>query len=119
MSTKHILTAILVAVSAPWCFAQDETPPAELRVLQSYVGVWDAEIEVWPQGMDAPSITFQGAETNRAYGKYWIASDFDSVFMGQTMKIHSIVGYDLDGKKVSRHDHRPWTLPGQHDGRFR
>ena len=82
-------------------FAKDEPgPPKELASLRTWVGIWDAEIEVWPQGLDKPSIKFEGVETNRAYDKYWIASDFDSTFNGQLTRVHSIVGYDLDQRKL-------------------
>ena len=87
------------------CLAQEEpaSKPIELQVLKDSIGVWDAKIEVWPKGLDAPSITFTGVETNRAYGAYWIASDFDSEFGGQTTKVHSIVGYDLEeGRMVGK-----------------
>ena len=42
---------------------------------------------------------------------YWIASDFDSEFNGETMKVHSIVGYDLDEKKMvgTVIDHGPYA----------
>lgn len=82
--------------------AQETTAskPAELAALKASVGVWDAEFEVWSQGPDAPSMKFKGVETNTAFGKYWIASDLDTEFMGQTMKVHSIIGYDLDKKKM-------------------
>ncbi len=84
------------------CHAQNKpkSQPAELDVLKSYVGTWDADIEVWPQGPDATSIKLKGVEKNRAYGKYWLASDLDSQFMGQTMKVHSIVGFDVDQKQL-------------------
>ena len=80
-------------------------------MLKASIGVWDAEIEVWPQGPDAASIKFKGVETNRPYGQYWIASDFDSEFMGQTMKVHSIVGYDLQQMKLVGMviDHGPYA----------
>ena len=83
-------------------YAQEEKTeePIELEVLKAAVGVWDAKIEVWPEGPDSDPITFSGVETNRAFGKHWIASDFDSEFMNQTMSIHSIVGYDLDEKRL-------------------
>ena len=103
------------------CIAQEEpkSKPIELEVLKAYIGVWDAEIEVWPAGTDSPSTTFKGVETNRPYGEYWIASDFDSEFMGQTMKIHSIVGYDLDQKKLvgTVIDHAPYAarMTGDYD----
>lgn len=103
------------------CVAQDkpDAKPIELAVLKAAIGVWDAEIEVWPQGLDSPSIKFKGVETNRAFGEHWIASDFDSKFMGQTVKVHSIVGYDLDRKKMvgTVIDHGPYaaSMTGDYD----
>lgn len=96
-----LAAALLLGFGFP-SIAQEKpkSTPIELEVLKAAVGVWDAEIEVWSQGLDSPSIKFKGVETNRPYGEYWIASDFDSEFMGQTMKVHSIVGYDLDRKKM-------------------
>lgn len=99
-----------------------ETPepkPIKLEVLKAYIGVWDAEIEVWASGLDSPPITFKGVETNRAYGEYWIASDFDSEFMDQTIKVDSIVGYDFEEKKMAGTiiDHGPYaaTMTGDLD----
>jgi len=121
MLTKYALAATLIFGVALSCIAQ-ETPkskPIELEVLKAYIGVWDAEIEVWPAGPDSPSTTFKGVETNRPYGEYWIASDFDSEFMGQTMKVHSVVGYDLDEKKMvgTIIDHGPYAarMTGDYD----
>lgn len=121
MPTKHVLAAVLIIAAAVPCGAQErpDSTPIELEVLSSYVGVWDAQIEVWPQGLDSPSITFQGVETNRPYGEYWIASDFDFEYMGQTMGVHSIVGYDLDRKKMvgTVIDNGPYsaTMTGEYD----
>jgi hypothetical protein len=102
MLFKSTLSAALILGLVLSCDAQEkpEANPIELEVLKASLGVWDAEIEVWAQGLDSPSIKFKGMETNRPYGEHWIASDFDSEFMGQTMKVHSIVGYDLDRKKL-------------------
>lgn len=55
-----------------------DSKPIELQVLESWIGVWGAELEVWPEGSDAASVKFTGVETNRGFGEYWIASDFDS-----------------------------------------
>ncbi len=113
-------TALVFGISLPSIAQQKpKSKPIELEVLKASVGVWDAEIEVWPKGLDSPSIKFKGVETIRPYGEYWIASDFDSEFMGQTMKIHSIVGYDLDQKKMVGMiiDHGPYaaTMTGEYD----
>jgi hypothetical protein len=87
--------------------------------LKASIGVWDAEIEVWPEGPESPSIKFKGVETNRPYGEYWIASDFDSEYMGQTMKVHSVVGCDLDQKRMvgTIIDHGPYaaSMTGDYD----
>ena len=98
---------------------ESKSEPVELEVIEASVGVWDAEIEVWPQGPEAASMKFNGVETNRPYGEYWISSDFDSEINGQVMKVHSIVGYDLDlGKLVGKViDHGPYAakMTGEYD----
>ncbi len=125
MLTRFGLTTVLVVGLAVSCKAQEgpASKPAELEVLKASVGVWDAEIEVWPQGLDSPSTTFTGVETNRAYGEYWIASDFDSEFMGQTMKVHSIVGYDPEQKRLvgTVIDHGPYaaSMTGDYDAKLK
>ena len=92
---------------------------SELDVLKASIGVWDAEIEIWPQGPDSASIKLKGVETNRPYGEHWLASDFDSEYGGQTMAVHSIVGYDLDEKKLvgTIVDHGPYAarMTGEYD----
>ncbi len=121
MFIKSALSTTLVFGLALSCIAQEKTKskPIELEVLKASIGVWDAEIEIWPQGPDSPSIKLKGVETNRPYGEYWLASDFDSEFMGQTMKVHSIVGYDLDQKKMvgTVIDHGPYaaSMTGDYD----
>lgn len=121
MPDKSALCTVLLFGLALSCMAQEkpQATPVELEVLQASAGIWDAEIEVWPHGPDSSSITFKGVETNRPYGEYWLASDFDSEFMGQTMKVHSIVGYDLDRKQLvgTIIDHGPYaaTMTGEYD----
>lgn len=121
MKTRIVLSAALV-ISAALAGGAQEAPsatPIELEVLKASIGVWDAEIEVWMEGLDSPPITFNGVETNRPYGDYWFASDFDSEVMGQTLKVHSIVGYDLDRRKLvgTIVDHGPYaaTMIGEYD----
>ena len=112
---------MLVFSLALTCIAQEEeeAKPVELEVIKGSIGVWDAEIEVWAQGHDSPPIKLKGVETNRPYGEYWLASDFDSEFMGQTMKLHSIVGYDLDQKRLvgTTVDNGPYaaSMTGEYD----
>lgn len=124
MNVKMILSISFLFGLTSSCMA-DEIPesnkPVELNVLKESLGVWDAEIEVWPQGLDSPSIKFKGVETNRPFGEHRIASDFDSEYMGETMKVHSIVGYDLDRKKMvgTVIDHGPYAakMSGDYDAK--
>lgn len=96
----------------------EEEKPVELEALQAHVGVWDAQINVWASGPDADPLTFKGVETIRVYGEYWIVSDFDSEMNGETMRVHSVVGYDLDkGQLVGTIvDHGPYaaTMTGEY-----
>jgi hypothetical protein len=117
---SKLVTTLIFGITRS-CIAQGESAskPSELEVLKQSVGVWDAEIEIWPAGPDSRSIKFKGVETNRPYGEYWIASDFDSEYEGQITKVHSIVGYDLDKKKLvgTVIDHGPYaaTMTGDYD----
>lgn len=118
---KSMLPTALIFGFALSCMAEEKpkSKPIELEGLKTFIGVWDAHIEIWPEGPKASSIKLKGVETNRAYGEYWIASDFESKFMGQTTKVHSIVGYDLDKKKLvgTVIDHGPYAarLTGDYD----
>lgn len=109
----------MLGVSTGLALGEQESKPVELEVLKASLGVWDAEIEVWPEGPNAASIKFRGVETIRAYGEYWIASDFDSEFEGEIMKVHSIVGYDLDQQQMVGMviDHGPYaaSMTGDYD----
>jgi len=113
MLIRSIITTVVAFGLTLSCVAQEEpaAKPIELEVLKASVGIWDAEIEVWLEGPDSPSIKFKGVETNRPYGEYWIASDFDSEFNGPVMEVHSIVGYDLDRRKMvgTVIDHGPYA----------
>lgn len=120
MVTKFIgHTGVLLALALSVSAQEQAAQPDELKVLESFVGVWDATIEVWPNGKESPSMEFSGVETIRAYGKHWLSSDFDSEFGGQKIGVHSIIGYDLDQKKLVGMiiDQGPYaaTMSGEYD----
>ena len=102
MFLKLTLTAVLVLSVSLSCIAQEPVwlKPPELEVLKAAIGVWHAQVEVWPEGPDSPSILFDCIETNRPYGDYWIISDFEFFFKGGSTKGGGIFGYDLDKKKL-------------------
>lgn len=94
------LLMILLGLSLPCAAQENDNKPAELEFLKGIVGVWDAEAEVWPQGLSKPSVKFPSVETIEASGEYWLVSKMVSEFGGQKVKVHSFVGYDLDKKKL-------------------
>ena len=112
---KPTLCAALILSCGHTGIAEEATKPKAIGVLKASLGVWDAAVEVWPKGPDATSIKFKGVETNRAYGEYWIASDSDY----DGMKIHAIIGYDLDKNKLvgTVIDHGPYaaSMTGEYD----
>lgn len=117
---KLLLAAALFLSLAVTSSAQEEAAdPAELAILQATVGTWDCHIKVWPQGPDAEALEFKGVETNRASGKHWIVSEFESEFAGQKMRVHSLVGYDIDKKALVGNmvDEGPYaaTMTGKYD----
>lgn len=96
-----------------------EGKPVELGVVKAAIGVWDAKIEVWAAGLEADPIVMTAVETNVAHGEYWLASDFESEFQGETIAVHSIMGYDLDEKRLVGKviDHGPYAakMTGDYD----
>ncbi|MCC9641338.1 DUF1579 domain-containing protein [Rhodopirellula sp. JC740] len=96
-----------------------KSTPAELRALRAMVGEWDVSVEVWPKGKDKPSIQFAGTETNRPFGQHWIASDLVTTYQDREVRVHSIIGYDLDQKSLvgTIVDHGPYaaTMKGELD----
>jgi len=121
MPVRTFAFTLLVLGFTSLCSAQDVSKPVELEVVKGSLGVWDAEFQVWAQGPDAAPIKFKGVETNRPYGEHWLASDLDSQIGGQTMKVHSIVGYDLEKKKLvgTVIDHGPYaaSMTGEYDAK--
>ncbi|MEM9080009.1 MAG: DUF1579 family protein [Verrucomicrobiota bacterium] len=118
-SPRSLLGSILLfALPAQSEESKPEVLP-ELQALKDSLGVWKAKISVWPQGLDNPPFTFEGLETNRAFGSHWLSSDFEFYPQGQTMRIHSIVGYDLEKEQLvgTVIDHGPYaaSLSGKWD----
>jgi len=124
-AVASLFAASFISVSVAQESATQEQPaapaeePVELEVVKSSIGVWDCEFKVWAQGPDADPMTFKGVETNRGFGEYWLASDLESTMMGQTIVVHSIIGYDLDKKSLTGMvvDHGPYaaTMEGEYD----
>ena len=110
MKSKIVTTAIAFALYAALSLPAEEVmqeggkesgQPAELEVIKGSIGVWDAEVEVWPNGPDNAAMKMKGVETVEAHGQYWLASDLSVDFNGEKMVVHSVVGYDLDEKKLT------------------
>lgn len=109
--TLLTLLAILSLLIPVHAQEKERDLSTELQILSDTVGTWDCAITVWPAGLEAAPITMKGVETNEAFGNHWLSSGFSSEFQGQEMKVHTIVGYDLDLKKFvgTVIDHGPYA----------
>ena len=96
---RFIAGAALVAAALPALNAQAQMPPtAEHKHLETEVGVWDAEVKMWPTA-DAEPMASKAVETNKMLGKLWLLSDFEGDFGGMKFAGHSQLGYDPTKKK--------------------
>lgn len=65
------------------------------EILKRDVGLWDAEVTIWPQGPQAEPVSSTGVETNRLMGDgLWLISNFKGEAGGQKFEGHGQFGYD-------------------------
>ena len=95
--TRCLLAALLLAAIAPAVRAQMPALP-EHKHLAAEVGVWDAEVKLWPTA-DAEPMTSKGSETNEMFGSFWLLSKFESDFSGMKYSGRMQLGYDPQKKK--------------------
>lgn len=96
---RLVLGAALLTAALPALNAQAQMPPtAEHKHLESEVGVWDAEVQMWPTA-DAEPMKSKAVETNKMLGKLWLLSDFEGDFGGMKFSGRSQLGYDPTKKK--------------------
>jgi hypothetical protein len=109
-STRLLAIVALVATTsaaAAWSFApagpQDGAPPSlatpEHKLLEKYVGTWDAEISMaGPPG--TPKVKSPAKSVARlACGGLWLLTDFESSMMGAPFGGHEVFGYDATAKQ--------------------
>ncbi len=74
--------------------AQPPTATKEHEVFKMDVGVWDAQMKIWPVGPDGEVLTAKCVETNRMLGDLWLVSDFEGEIAGGKFVGHGQFGYD-------------------------
>ena len=96
---RLVLGAALLTAALPALNAQAQMPPtAEHKHLESEVGVWDAEVQMWPTA-DAEPMKSKAVETTLMLGMLWLLSDFEGDFGGMKFSGRSQLGYDPTKKK--------------------
>lgn len=94
-----IVAAALLAAALPALTAQAQMPPLpEHKALESDVGVWDADVQMWATA-DAEPMDSKAVETNKMLGKLWLLSNFEGDFGGMKFTGHMQLGYDPLKKK--------------------
>ena len=94
------MTLAVFASAAPLRAQAPEVPKPtkQHEELATEVGVWDADVTMWP----APGIEpmkSKAVETNKLFGKFWLMSQFDGDFGGEKFTGHMMLGYDPAKKK--------------------
>jgi hypothetical protein len=91
-----LIPAALIALAAS-SQERGATPPkpsAEQAKLESFAGVWDAEVEVAGQ-------TSKGVETCKLQpGGFWLITDFEGSLMGAPFFGHGLTGFDSAKRKI-------------------
>ncbi len=72
------------------------SPSPEHEILTREVGTWVAEGRWYPGGPDSDPVAFQGEETCRMVGDFWLVTDYRSEMFGQAVAGHSQLGFDPD-----------------------
>jgi hypothetical protein len=95
---KRLTTLLaIIACGAPLS-AQDFPNPKPTEAHQLFandVGTWDADINMYLQGPDAPATKYKGVETNELVcGGLFSRSTFKSQMGDQEFEGHGLMGYD-------------------------
>ena len=81
------------------CFAQGMSQPTkEHELLKKDVGTWKAACKMW-EIPGQPPMEFEGVETNRLLGGFWVISEFKGSMPGMTYEGSGSFGYDPESKK--------------------
>lgn len=73
----------------------------EHKLLEKYVGAWDAEISMPAAPGQPPAATppkTPAKSTARLIGGIWLLTDFESSMMGSPFNGHEVLGYDTKSK---------------------
>jgi len=108
-SVVVLLVACLACASwlawrAPSPAEQQATPPPSMvsanhKLLEKYVGTWDAEMKAPAAPGQPPQVT-KGKSTSRLIGDgLWLVTDFEGSMMGAPFIGHEVMGYDNHAKQ--------------------
>lgn len=97
VSSMCFATALVAAPKSG--FAQEFMKPTKQHEdLKHEVGVWDAEVSMWPSP-DSEPVKSKAVEKNEMLGKMWLMSEFEGEFGGEKFTGASAIGYDPIKKK--------------------
>jgi len=120
MKILPVLTAALIAATIPASSQDAPPPPPELeamiqkmteagspnrnhKILDAFVGYWNAESSFWMEGRDKPPMVNRGnAQFAWALGGRFLKLDYRGSFMGGEMVGIGYYGYDNMQKKYTQ-----------------
>ena len=98
--TLGLLTVVFTLATIETALAQPGVTTEQHKVLKNEVGDWEAEMKLYPQGPDGPTIDGKCEETSRVLNNgMWLISDFKGDFAGFPFEGHGAFGYNPQKKK--------------------
>lgn len=85
---------LVLSVSSFVCGQQPPEPTKEHEMFKSLVGVWDVDVDFYPEGPSGPKMSSKATETNKMLGGFFVISDFDGELAGAPFTGHGQTGYD-------------------------
>lgn len=100
--------------SAPPC--EQPAPAPEHAWLHQFVGEWESEVEV-PMGPGKEPMRFQGKETARMIGEFWLVSNYRSETPFGLFQSMLTIGYDIEAAQymvswIDSGSAHFWRTPG-------
>ena len=102
MKYQSLLALLVLSALVVRGYAQEQptllAPTREHAEMAREVGVWDAEMKLWPTP-DAEPVASKGVETVEMMGKFWLVAEFVGDLMGTEFRGQSQMTYDPTKKQ--------------------
>lgn len=93
------VSLMLLAVASTAVAQGPIAPTEEHEALRREAGVWKATMKMWAMPEQAEPMVMQAKETNTLLGPFWLLSEFEGQFAGNSFTGRAQLGYDPVAKE--------------------